>query len=143
MNKQINITKIPKNLKFEGYLWMSNSEKPLQTPTEIGAMLNQITDNDNPFIIEGQLYVKDQKSYSIKYADGKHIVIEYDLTDMPKEYTEKSFIPNRLDNVAKIKFRQYWKAKPDNLCEGMEVLVPAEYVFLGFDYSSNKVKEEK
>ena len=144
MNRQINITEIPKDLIFEGYLWISDSEKPVQSQEEIIAMLNDITDNSNPFIIEGQLYgEKANKSYSIKYVDGKHLVVEYILTELPKDYNEKSFIANRLENIAKIKFRQYWKAEADKLCEGMDVLVPAEYVFTGFEYSSNKEKEEK
>lgn len=144
MNRQINITEIPKDKNYEGYLWMSDAKEP-----QTGAFdkwLN-ITDTSNPFIVEGQLYSnEEQKSYSIKYVDGKHLVVEYDLNKIPdgwisEESDNKKFMPNRLNNVSGILFRQYWKPEKDELCEGMETLIPAAYVFTGFEY--NKEKEEK
>ena len=145
MNKQISLSEIPKDLKFEGYIWMSDSENPkmfkrenLRTP-----LFENTSDNNNPFIIEGQLFAEEaQKSYSIKYVDGKHLVVEYDLSKPLSIFTDKPFIPNRLQGVDKIKFRQYWKAETDKYCVNMETLKPASYVFVGFDYSSNE-KEEK
>jgi CRISPR type III-associated protein (TIGR04423 family) len=142
MNKQINITEIPKDKNYEGYLWMSDAKKP-QTDS-FDKWLN-IADNNNPFIVEGQLYSEEvKKSYSIKYVDGKHIVVEYDLNKIPDNWISedsdvKKFIPNRLGKVSKVLFRQYWKPEKDELCEGMETLVPAAYVFVGFEYN----KEEK
>jgi CRISPR type III-associated protein (TIGR04423 family) len=130
---------------------MSDSDRPLQLQADIVARLNGTTGAGNPFIVEGQLYAeKEQKSYSIKYVDNKHIVVEYDLENVPDNwnvegkivFNGKSFIANRLDGVAEIKFRQYWKPKLDELCEGMKMLVPAGYVFVGFEYN-NEEKEEK
>jgi CRISPR type III-associated protein (TIGR04423 family) len=123
---------------YVGYIWPSNSNKPELTDFD----LSKYSDDRNPFIVEGQLYSETgEKSYSIKYVDGKHIVTEYDLKLLPKEYDFKKFIPNRIDGVSKILFRQYWMPRKDELCEGMEVPVPAAYVFAGFEY--NKEKEDK
>jgi CRISPR type III-associated protein (TIGR04423 family) len=133
----MNITEIPKDLKYTGYIWMSDSSIPKQylQPTRIEDVFN-VSDESNPFIVEGQLYSKTaEKSYSIRYIDGQHIVTEYDLKLLPKEYDLKKFIPNRIEGVSKILFRQYWRPRKDELCEGMEVLVPAAYVFAGFEYN--------
>ena len=150
MNK-INITDIPKDIEYEGYLWMSNSKNPIvlkseklkslrlnESESDKPVIFDEISDLSNPFIIEGQLYSKNtKKSYSIKYADGEHIVVEYDLNNLPKDRVfdekedDKKFIPNRI-NASMLKFRQYWKPEEDEFCEGMEVLQPAGFVFVGF-----------
>ena len=148
MNRTINITEIPRDVPYEGYLWMSDKKEPVKLEEEtLGELLNGITDNSNPFVVEGQLYCSTaKKSYSIKYVDGEHIVIEYDFEKRPEDWfhtedDDKAFITNRLVDISKIKFRQFWKPEPDELCNGMNVLVPAAYVFVGFEY--NKKKEEK
>jgi CRISPR type III-associated protein (TIGR04423 family) len=136
MNRLINITEIPKERNYTGYLWMSDTKEPLTDSLDKHL---DITDSDNPFIVEGQLYAKEaQKSYSIKYVDGKHIVTEYDI---PAKgiYDEKIFIPNRIKKSG-IVFRQYWKSQNDDLCEGMEVLVPAAYIFMGFIHNEKEGK---
>jgi CRISPR type III-associated protein (TIGR04423 family) len=166
MHRQINITEIPKDIAYEGYLWLSDSTTPIvvtkhitspvianevkQSHNDIPVIANEVkqshkqeiasclamtNDNSNPFIVEGHLYApKEQLSYSIRYTDGRHIVIEYDLNkDVPKDIDEKSFIAHRLPGVSKLKFHQYWKEQKDALCEGMTTLVPADYVFVGFE----------
>jgi CRISPR type III-associated protein (TIGR04423 family) len=117
---------------YVGYIWLSNSSKPITSDFDLSAY----NDNSNPFVVEGQLYSETkQLSYSIKYVDGKHIVSEYDLKNMLREYDEKKFIPHRIDGVSKILFRQYWEPEKDkdDLCAGMSVLVPAAFVFVGFE----------
>ena len=141
MNKRIEIIDIPKESDYIGYIWMSDCDIPITK--DFSKVLEGITDASNPFIVEGQLYAEqEQKSYSIRYVDGKHIVLSYDLNKALDEYDDKLFIANRLNNVARIKFRQYWRAEKDELCEGMDTLVPAAYVFVGFEFS-NKEKEEE
>ena len=154
MNKIINIMDIPKDLNYEGYLWMSDSKLPtvfananlesqkLNTSVQDKSIkFNEIDDASNPFIIEGQLFCKDtNKSYSVKYIDGKHIVVEYDLNKKPEKWVsdkkDKTFIPHRIEGVSKLKFSQFWKPviDIDNLCERMAVLQPAALVFVGFEY---------
>ncbi|GHT29230.1 hypothetical protein AGMMS49574_05380 [Bacteroidia bacterium] len=137
MNKQIKISEIPKDYSYIGYLWMSGSNRPITN--NFADVLNDVTDNSNPFIVEGQLYSeKEQKSYNIRYVDGNHIVVEYNLKDTSLDYDEKLFIPNRLDGVEKIKFRYYWRIVNDEFCESMATLVPAGYVFTGFEYNNKK-----
>jgi CRISPR type III-associated protein (TIGR04423 family) len=127
--------------KCEGYIWYSDKPQPEKIAAEQYSL--ELDESKNPFVVEGQIYSEDANaSYSIKYVDGKYIVIKYELDKLGKNYDEKSFIANRLENVARIKFRQYWKRVEDDLCEGMITLVPAEYVFVGFEFN-DKEKEEK
>ena len=152
MNNPINITEIPKDKAYTGYLWMSDSDKPsvlndsklesliLNSSTYETITYNEINDSSNPFIIEGQLFCeKEKQSYSIKYVDGKHIVVVYDLNHIPDNWAKfedqdiKKFIPNRM-TASKMVFHQYWEPKKDEFCQDMEVLQPAAFVFVGFEY---------
>jgi len=150
MNKIISIKELREFAQKElyiGYLWLSDQTNPEEyhSKSDISNFLKEVSDDTNPFIIEGNLYSEDaKKSYSIKYVDCKHIVVEYDLSKVPDSWKEdmKKFIPNRL-KASKIVFLQYWKPQEDEFCEGMEVLQPAALVFTGFEYLSNKEKEEK
>ncbi len=148
MNKRTTITEIPKLKKYIGYIWMSDKDHPKEynTPIVIEEDL-KVTDQSNPFIIEGQLYCSDDNtSYSIKHVDGEHYVYEYDLGNLPKDWAElrkediKRFITNRL-KASKIAFHQYWIKETDPLCNNSNVLVPGPMVFVGFEYL--KEKEEK
>lgn len=140
MNKEITLSQISRVNTYEGYLWMSDSPDPVTQLDKIREKLETINDSSNPFIVEGQLYCDDSHtSYSIKYTDGKHHVVMYDLSKAGETYGEKSFVPNRINGVSKIHFRQYWEEAEDSFCEGMEVLIPGAYVFVGFD----KKEEEK
>ena len=137
------ILDIPKDKKYVGYLWMSDCKYPLEfrDPTDLRDKLS-INETCNPFIIEGQLYCKEadgyEKSYSIKYVDGRYLVVEYDLNEIRKNFVLndmkhiETFIPNRI-KASKLKFAQYWKAVTDELCEGMDVLIPGPFVFVGFE----------
>jgi CRISPR type III-associated protein (TIGR04423 family) len=126
--------------KYEGYLWYSNENEPdiIDNNTEFEL---EITDTKNPFIIEGQLY-DGKKSISIKYTDGQYIVKEYDMSKLETlEKEPKSFKANRMKRW--LNFNQYWRAGNDTrdpLCENMEVLQPAELVFIGF---GNEIKEDE
>lgn len=138
---KIDLSKIEIDKITEGYLWLSDDPDPIVDLKDIKEKLNQTNDSSNPFIIEGQLYGKEAKiSYSIKYVDGKHLVAEYDLASMG-DYDSKRFVANRIPEKTHICFHQYWKESPegDPLCEGMKVLQPDAFVFVGFD----KKEEEK
>ncbi len=141
--------------KYEGYLWYSDKKIPevFHGDKEIGVELD---DNQNPFVIEGNLWdIEKSVSILIKYADGKHIVRRTLVS--PKEingtndnnlnfYEEKvvatsrkTFIAHRINWVRELNFLQYWRTEKDDFCEGMNVLQPAELVFIGF----KKEEEEK
>lgn len=120
--------------KYQGYLWYSDKKEPQVLNNEVFEL--QIADDANPFVIEGQLY-DGMKSISIKYVDGKYIVNTYDLNALDGEIQEQMFHSHRMEGKL-LKFKQIWKKQPDELCENMHVLQPAELVFVGF----NNDKEE-
>jgi len=115
--------------KYQGYLWYSDKKDPQVLNDEVFEL--EIADNTNPFVIEGQLF-DGQKSISIKYVDGKYIVNTYDLNTLDGVMQEQTFHSHRMDGK-QLKFRQIWKNQSDELCERMQVLQPAELVFVGFN----------
>ncbi len=115
--------------KYQGYLWYSDKKEPQVLNNEVFEL--EIADNANPFVIEGLLF-DGQKSINIKYVDGKYIVNTYDLNALDGVMQEQKFYSHRMDGK-QLKFRQIWKEQPDELCEGMQVLQPAELVFVGFN----------
>mgnify|MGYP003322291034 CR=1 FL=1 len=48
------------------------------------------------------------------------------------EYDEIKFCGNKMSGRV-IKMRRYWRPERDALCEGMDVLKPAEMLFVGFE----------
>lgn len=136
------INNIPSG-KYDGYYWMSDSKKPeVLANAYIPDILSKPDASKNPFVIEAQLYDKDNKiSYSLKYVDGKYILKKYILANQSTGneskkdnscYTRKQYFANRMPGK-KLIFRQYWRDTEDTLCGGMPVLQPAELVFVGFE----------
>lgn len=124
--------------KYEGYLWYSDQTEP-EVIYNYDEFELEINDNANPFIIEGQLF-DGKKSISIRYVDGKYYKQEFIMEELAGvDYTPKVFKAHRMGNQANLYFNQYWRPEPDELCENMDVLQPAELVFIGF----NKKEEEK
>lgn len=132
-----------KKSTYEGYLWLSDQKKPTIINQEkieiffsdgkVNVILNGFSIKNGQFILEGQLYDLDNAiSYSIKFADGKYIVSE--TTVDPLDYNRENIrIVNYLGNhMPYLQFLQYWKPEVDDLCEGMETLVPEKLVFVGF-----------
>ena len=133
-----------KNLNYEGYIWLSDREKP--TVYE-GKPVILPKEGENPFVVEGQLYNKTEGlSYSIKYVDGQYIIQEYSVTeaDMKNKDNEvKEYMSNRMGDKW-LKFLRYWEEIPDednykddNNPNGLPVLTQTKNVFIGF-----KEKEE-
>ena len=114
---------------YKGYLWYSDQKSP--DVFENKEIELELSDDTNPFIIEGQLY-DGKTSISIKYVDGKYVVKSYVIDVLKGDVKEQMFYSHRMGG-RKLKFRQYWRPIPDELCEGMEVLQPAEWVFVGFN----------
>lgn len=135
-NYQINISQIPVNLNYEGYTWWSNSQKPIVYIAN-ETLPNWPVNTDNPFIVEGNLFDKiNQLSYSIKYIDGDYLVMRFDLNELKdSDFILKSYLPNRFPNeIQSLCFKEFWKAMPDEFCNDMQVLKPAETVFVGFNF---------
>lgn len=124
--------------KCEGYLWWSDQQEPkVYQDEQIDIILDE---TKNPFVVEGQLYDKEEKkSYSIKYVDGLYLINIYkveagDLTN--KDNEPKCFLSNRMGGRW-LKFLRYWEEKKDENCMDMPVLTFTKSVFIGF-----KEKEE-
>lgn len=124
--------------KCEGYLWWSDQQEPKVCQDE--AIDICLDETKNPFVVEGQLYDKEEKmSYSIKFVDGQYLinifkVEEGDLTNPDNE--TKCYFSNRMEDKW-LKFLRYWEEKEDKNCMGMPVLTITKNVFIGF-----KEKEE-
>lgn len=116
---------------YQGYLWYSDEKEPRVFNNEEFEL--DIANDENPFVVEGHLF-DGINSISIKYVDGKYIVKTYEVkdNDFKSPNLVKEFLPNCMKSVKKLRFLEYWKPKEDNLCENMEVLQPAEFVFVGF-----------
>lgn len=125
-----------KKAKYEGYVWRSNEAKPtvFYGDTEVELMLE---DNENPFVIEGNLWDKaTHTSVFIRYVDGHYIVKNTNVSNNDKasdKCTLKTYIAHRIKNVKSLIFLQYWKTVEDALCEGMYTLQPDKLVFIGFN----------
>ncbi len=114
---------------YTGYLWYSDAKEPkLYYLTEKEF---EFDDSTNPFVVEGWLIDKDKElSYSIQYINGEYVIRKYNINDLEHiESTEKIYIPS-FKGFKEIVFNQYWRPQKDELCENMEVLVPAEFVFI-------------
>lgn len=118
---------------YQGYLWASDKSEPKVYYNEFISGLS-FNNNDNPFIIEGQLInIDDNISYSIKYVDGEYIFKEYDINQLNKirtSYIDKEYLSNKMGEH-KMGIRHYWEGNKDQYCENYEVLQPAENVFIG------------
>ena len=84
--------------KCEGYLWWSDQQEPQVFENQsIDQCLNEV---QNPFVVEGQLYDKEEKkSYSIKYVDGKYLINKYKVeeSDLANPDNEsKCYLSNRI-----------------------------------------------
>jgi CRISPR type III-associated protein (TIGR04423 family) len=131
--KTIELTENNLSANYEGYLWWSDQAAP--TVLKNGPV-KELPNGNNPFIVEGQLFDKaNNKSYSIRFVDGDYLIHCFDLNELEKlEYIEKKYLPNRFpDSIKKLCFKEFWRPVEDKLCEGMEVLQPAETVFVGFN----------
>lgn len=123
------LTEIP-SYKYEGYVWMSDAKEPKVLNDEIFDFENVTT---NPFVIEALLYSKDKKvSVQVQHT-GDYQIFEYHLGELTDaEFSDKEYLPHRLKNVSKVKFKQVWLPEEDANCKDMEVLNLKAIVFCGF-----------
>lgn len=154
------LSAIDLSCSYEGYLWMSDRSSPIvvnagqslgKIEYEIHPVLyvfgtdSQPDENklnplksENPFIIEGYLFdAKNNISISIKHVDGKYMVKALDLSTLPELCEEQVFLSYRMEAIKKLIFKQVWREEKDEYCdwegnEKMQVLQPAEFVFVGF-----------
>lgn len=131
---KIEIKDIDFGLCYEGYLWMSNENKPrIFAPA---AMIDRtLLEGLNPFVAEGYLYNKEQGvSISIKSPNGRpcaHRFLVNPADFHSEDVTPVEYQAHRMDGK-RLHFLRYWTAKPNEACLGMEVLTVEKMVFVGF-----------
>ncbi len=139
MSTKISIDKIPINIDFEGYLWWSDKQEPkVFLENKLVELPKEVT---NPFIIEGNLWDKaTETSYLIRFIDGEYLVYKFELKKIPDErITPHVYLPNRMpENIKKLKFKEVWEEKTDELCNNFNVLKPAYIAFTGFEKQEEK-----
>jgi len=129
------MNKIPLENNYQGYVWFS--DKTIPDLFENEPLTGKINlEPSNPFVIEAQLFDKEnQRSFSIKYVDNEYIISEFCLDELEKKYgkysREKQFLGNRMNDNT-LCFKEFWKSEVDAFCDNMNVLKPAEFVFVGF-----------
>ena len=118
--------------RYQGYIWYSDQQKP-QVLNDVPFDGLELTAG-NPFIIEGQLLDTEERlSYSIHFVDGAYLAYRYNLDDLPKDSPVLTYVASFADAPGALKFISVWREEADPLCEGMQVLTPAENVFAGFE----------
>jgi CRISPR type III-associated protein (TIGR04423 family) len=119
--------------KYEGYIWLSDQTTPQVFDGNSEQSLT-LTDGENPFVVEGQLWdAAEKRSISIRNVDGRYIVVSTDVTDEQLKEPVVTYIPHRIQDVKGLKFLRIWKEQADPLCEGMSTLQLQSTVFVGFE----------
>lgn len=121
--------------KYLGYYWMSDEQEPVLVDGNFNPPLSGV----NPFIIESNLYAKDDVSISIEHIDGQYQIgiVKWETNDLTIVVEEK-YLTHRLqgikggENYGKSIFARAWVPVQDPECEDMEVLQPAWRAFKGF-----------
>lgn len=125
---------------YEGYYWLSNADKPVVIDGYFNGL--RLNSDDNPFVIEAQLFDRENNvSFSVKYVDGKYYAYCYNLNDATGDKEEvkvQKYCSNQMDDHQWLYFLQYWRTESDELCDGMDVLQPAEMVFVGFETTDKR-----
>lgn len=126
------INSIPEG-RFQGYIWMSDQKEPDIYDNRFFQGIRELKPS-NPFISEAYFFDKDNNaSYSVRMVDGNYIAYRFLVSDHAiLESEDHYFIPSFKDAPGALHFKELWHPVPDPLCEGMDVLVPGEFVFLGF-----------
>lgn len=125
---------------YEGYYWLSNADKPVVIDGYFNGL--RLNSDDNPFVIEAQLFDRENNvSFSVKYVDGKYYAYCYNLNDATGDKEEvkvQKYCSNQMSDHPWLYFLQYWRTESDELCDGMDVLQPAEMVFVGFETTDKR-----
>ena len=97
---KIEIKDIDFGLCYEGYLWMSNENKP-RVFSPAAVLSRTPLETQNPFVVEGYLYNKEQGvSISIKSLDGDLCIHRFDVQESDfnsSEVTQVAYHSHRMD----------------------------------------------
>lgn len=130
---KIKITDIPRDGKYEGYIWLSNSTKP--QVLESASLPQYFSTTGNPFVVEAELWDKDShKSYSIHHA-GNQTVCQCSAVadnDFSSGNVDKTVYVSHRMGGRQLHFLEYWEEAASEACLGMPVLEMSKRVFVGF-----------
>lgn len=117
------------NLKFEGYIWLSNGKNPIMAED-----FDFSSVAINPFIQEALLFCKEENVSVMIRHTGEYQITEFDFNKLPKNAVleTKEYFSHRIVKSNKLSFKQLWIPEPDENCEGMEVLTLKAHIFTGF-----------
>ncbi len=122
------ISSIPSGC-YQGYIWMSDQDKPEVID---GAFKGLSLAPSNPFIIEARLFETEKHmSYSVQFLGGVCHASVCNVEDLPQGDL-LAYTPSFEKAPGKLLFLSVWAEECDPLCEGMPVLNPHEFVFVGF-----------
>ena len=125
---KIEIKDIDFGLCYEGYLWMSNENKPrIFAPAAV--IDRTLFEGINPFVVEGYLYNKEQGVPNGRPCAHRFLVNAADFHS--EDVTPVEYHAHRMDGN-RLLFLRYWAAKPDGACLDMPVLTLDKMVFVGF-----------
>lgn len=123
---------------YQGYMWKSDEQAPAVYDNQ--EVEFNLTDGENPFVVEGQLYDKaNELSIGIKFIDGKYIITRYDgkahkFMGMSEGAEFEDYIPDSKLNLKDkvLCFKRLWKTEEDVVNYGWETLCPSALIFKGF-----------
>lgn len=144
---RIEINDIPRDHKFEGYLWKSNDKAPIILNHE--PLPEVFFDDANPFVVEAELWDSDNnKSYALHQAGNQTILQCFEV--MPEDFNshdidEVVYASHRM-NDRELHFLEYWEERVaangdsrQGACLDMPALVMTRRVFVGFNAKENRV----
>lgn len=116
--------------EYEGYVQFSH--RAIDLTKDIFPKVDDIdsVDATDGFVYEAH-FCKGSKSIMVRQLNNEWVVSTTDISD-----TEIETIYG-IANL-RIKMAQIWEAKPDELCEGMEVMKLQKVVFAGFAQGGDK-----
>lgn len=141
------INNIPLKGNYEGYYWMSDSRDPKVLHDE---NLPEEFVGSNPFVVEAELYDKDNHtSYSVHNAGNEVVCLSFVVKEADFDSHDVDTLlyeSNRMEGQ-QLRFLQYWEAEDDKTCPTdktekafMKSLQMTKRVFVGF---KNKEEEQK
>lgn len=146
-NKDMSINEIPLKGNYEGYYWMSDSRDPKVLH---GENLSEEFVGKNPFVVEAELYDRDnQTSYSVHHAGNKVVCKCFVVkeADFDSHNVDTLLYESKRMGGLQLRFLQYWEAQDDKTCpidetgkKFMQSLQMTKRVFVGF---KNNEEEQK
>lgn len=118
------------NLRYTGYIWMSNAARPIVLDDE--PLPPHFGEDCNPFAVTAELYCAGSgDSFHIQHVGGETLCSHFRVpsSDFDKQDL-KAY--DFYDASRRMKFLEYWEESPSESCLGMTSLVFTKRVFVGF-----------